>query len=1051
MGINLKFYKIIIFSLAVLILSLGAVSSHDINQTGHIETSGADVKSFDDLSSEISNGQPQINLSHDYAFNKTSDENYKTGIEINNKNLVINGNNHVIDAKSQARIFAINASNVTVNNLVVKNALNGAVFAVNSTIFTNNVTFIDNVGNEKGGAIFGDKTNYTGVNDRFIDNYASKFGAALFFNNNCSVDLSNSVFKSQRQLYWGLIGAKKSKVTIQNITFQNITSKYSSALHAEQSSVKITDSKFINLTAGVTAGALAFKEVNGAVLIENCTFLNVKSTKNAGAVFTDFVGANTFLTGTVTVNDCEFINCSSEFGGAILQLSGNLSLINSKFTNNFASANGGAVYTSYVNASMSNLLFSNNIANNGSALFFDIGNLTLENSNFTNNDGAVYLFDSNYTISNSYFKGNSENIYSVFDGESAKSQDNTFVDGTNNTGNLDYKYSYDINNVLIKLNPIEFDLSLANASSFDLRKLGLVTPAKNQGNMGSCWSFSSAAALESAILKATNKTVSPDISENDIRNMALKYGIYGGTGEEGGDGVNGGYYFAGMGAIGEGQNSYDELGKISKVIEDAQRYYIFNHVIIHGRQNTSDNYRFKQALVKYGALSISVLAHDAGNLNDYNNVTYAAYYYANKTPVTDHQVTLVGWDDNFSRDNFKITPPGDGAWIVKNSWGDDWGENGFYYVSYYDAGILTGVGAVAYMIDNNYSFEKVYQYDVNGDMLWFKNITLNMADEKRNNLTYEELVKLNINSTSPSVFANTYKATGNDLITAVGTYFEWPDVDYTIWISVEGKEVYSQSGKSSYKGYHLIELNSYVPIKSGERFTIKIKSLVVPVADVRNKVENNVSFSNHTGKWVDLRLEDGNVASIKAYAISNTKNTIKASDVAVVYSNNAKVTVNLASDNVPIVGAALNVTFNGKTYSKITDKNGEAIFTLSAKAVPKTYSAKVTFDGEKSTSFKITVKKATPKLTAKAKKFKKYQKTKKYAVTLKTNKNKVMKKTKVFLKVNKKTYSAKTNNKGKAVFKITKLNKKGKFTGVVKYKGSKYYNKVTKKVKITIR
>ena len=124
--------------------------------------------------------------------------------------------------------------------------------------------------------------------------------------------------------------------------------------------------------------------------------------------------------------------------------------------------------------------------------------------------------------------------------------------------------------------------------------------------------------------------------------------------------------------------------------------------------------------------------------------------------------------------------------------------------------------------------------------------------------------------------------------------------------------------------------------------------------------------------------------------------------------------------------------------------------------VPKTYTAKITFNGntnyEKSTkSVKVTVKKATPELTAKAKTFKKSLKTKKYSITLKTNQNKAMKNTKLTLKVNGKTYSATTNSKGQATFKITKLTKKGKFNAVVTYKGNVYYNKVVKKVQITIK
>ena len=91
------------------------------------------------------------------------------------------------------------------------------------------------------------------------------------------------------------------------------------------------------------------------------------------------------------------------------------------------------------------------------------------------------------------------------------------------------------------------------------------------------------------------------------------------------------------------------------------------------------------------------------------------------------------------------------------------------------------------------------------------------------------------------------------------------------------------------------------------------------------------------------------------------------------------------------------------------------------------------------------------KLLFLSKTFKKSVKTKKYTVTLKTNTNKVMKNTKLTLKVNGKTYTAKTNAKGQATFKITKLTKKGKFTAVVKFAGNKYYNAKTVKPKIIVK
>ena len=77
-------------------------------------------------------------------------------------------------------------------------------------------------------------------------------------------------------------------------------------------------------------------------------------------------------------------------------------------------------------------------------------------------------------------------------------------------------------------------------------------------------------------------------------------------------------------------------------------------------------------------------------------------------------------------------------------------------------------------------------------------------------------------------------------------------------------------------------------------------------------------------------------------------------------------------------------------------------------------------------------------------------KIKKFAVVLKNYKNKPVKNLKVTLKVNGKLYVAKTNSKGQAIFKITKLTKKGTFISIVKFSGNYYYNTISKKVKIRV-
>jgi hypothetical protein len=93
----------------------------------------------------------------------------------------------------------------------------------------------------------------------------------------------------------------------------------------------------------------------------------------------------------------------------------------------------------------------------------------------------------------------------------------------------------------------------------------------------------------------------------------------------------------------------------------------------------------------------------------------------------------------------------------------------------------------------------------------------------------------------------------------------------------------------------------------------------------------------------------------------------------------------------------------------------------------------------------------TPKITAAKATFKVKDKTKQYYVTLKDNKGKVMKSTKLTVKVNGKSYSAKTNTAGKATFKLTKLTKKGTYSAVISYTGSAIYNSVKKTVKIKVK
>ena len=232
-----------------------------------------------------------------------------------------------------------------------------------------------------------------------------------------------------------------------------------------------------------------------------------------------------------------------------------------------------------------------------------------------------------------------------------------------------------------------------------------------------------------------------------------------------------------------------------------------------------------------------------------------------------------------------------------------------------------------------------------------------------------------------------------------------------------------------------------------------------------------VSITNGAGSTPVSGLASGTytaIANFKATDVFNesVKNTtftvkakvatsIKVTAVTTTYATSKNIVITLTdADGNPLKGS-VTVALNGAKKVLTTNDKGQVSYAIGTKLLPKTYTATVTFAGDdkyvKSTgSAKVVVNKAKPKITAKNTSFK-VKKTKKYTIVLKTDKNKVMKKVKVTIKVNGKTYSAKTNSKGKATFTLKKLTKAGKFKATVKYSGNKYYAAVTKSVKITVK
>ena len=1034
----MKILKILIFML-ILIMSVGAVCAaenisddaigddskkilktvqEDIttdDSTDILKTTQNDIytesdDSFTNLTDEI-NGKDVVDLSHDYKFNNETDN--KNGIVIGKDNFVLNGNGHTIDGKNQSRIFNITANNVTLSNLILTGGnaeKGGAIYSTGSLTF-NNVTFINNYAKMEGGAVglYSDVTIICD-NSKFIDNYAEA-GSAIYIKKGelylYNAELSSKIFNKYSQI----AALKNSTLYIENSTFANTSSSYSPALYVRGSKTSIINSKFNNLKANITAGAIGIR-FGGEVYIKNCEFINTTSSKNAGALYADIAGDGNG--GNVTILDSIFKDTYSDFGGAFLQLGGDLFLNNTEFINGRANYNGGSVYLSYVNGVINNCTFDSNGAGiieadltYGGAILLDLGTYNIVGSKFFNNDAsvgaAIYACDSAYTISNSIFENNTNPIYSVFDKQSNIDETNIFINDNNISTNNTF-YATIIVGEGLELTLINNTINVNNLpyryNSYDW---GWVSSIKEQGWMGSCWTFGMIGALESALLRVTG--IRTDLSENNMQDSMLKYSIYGLTfQEEGGlNTVAASYLLSWLGAFTENMDSYDEMGKISPVITTTKNIHV-QDVIFIANDEIPNGTKLKEAIMKYGSIFVSYYGqsqYDEVSLY-YNPETYAQYVDVPKQQ--NHGVIVVGWDDNFSKENFLTRPPGDGAWIVKNSWGPNWGKNGYLYVSYYDKSFLQGEPgdftgyATTVILENTVPYNKNYQYVIGWDGSF---------------LSGGETVS----------YMNVFEALDDDLIAAVGTFFKESGDKYTVEIYVNDELKLTQNGVTPYIGYHTIKLNEYVPIKEGDVFKAVITTKNIPfmkLNDMRTHYTHNISFVSIDGSPFMDSYNEGVISVLKVYTVADNSKIINNKDIIVDYGSGSYFTVQVVTDDGHAVGAGavVNFTINGKTISTVTDTGGIAKIQITQKA--GTYVLTTSYNG-KTYSNTVTVNAVADKIVLKTKKVtvKKTAKKFKLKASLKIN-GKAVKGKKITFKFKGKTYKAKTTKKGIAQVTIKK-------------------------------
>lgn len=324
---------------------------------------------------------------------------------------------------------------------------------------------------------------------------------------------------------------------------------------------------------------------------------------------------------------------------------------------------------------------------------------------------------------------------------------------------------------------------------YDGRQAGRTSKVEDQGSLGTCWSFAALTALENALLPGE----SLDFSED---HMSIQNSFGRGQNAGGDYTMSMAYLLAWQGPVLESQDPYGDgvSPKGLKPVKHVQQIEILPE---------KDYEAIKRAVREDGGVQTSMYTSIQNYQSEsiyYQKSTHAYCYTGTNAP--NHDVVIVGWDDHYSRENFNQKPEGDGAFLCVSSWGERFGDKGYFYVSYYDTNI--GVTNIAYTgIENADNYDKIYQTDLCG---WVGQVGYG----------------------SEQVYgANVYQAGSGEQLEAVGFYATKPNTEYEIYLSrnVSDDPDFSDrkrlaSGTVDHAGYYTVKLDRPEDLPSGERFAV---------------------------------------------------------------------------------------------------------------------------------------------------------------------------------------------------------------------------------------
>ena len=1019
--LNKKLILVLIFFISLIAVSAVSASENATEQieAGEIDSLDDEISAVaiedeilteqvdDKISTDTDNGtfsdlQDKINAASEGGTiylnnNYTNNGSFSGDGIIIEKPITIEGNGFTIDAASHSRIFTINATtNVTLNNITFKfgSADYGGAVKFNQNISDctiSNCMFSNNNVTYDGGALYfnGDIKNVTISNTVFTHNEAGQNGGAIYvLGFSDGNTFENANFLQNRARSWDG-GAIDFFKGSSNTLFNNSDFAFNVA--------------YGNYSNG---GAINCDDNFTGNTFQNCGFSSNSASKNGGAMF-----FNKVFDGNSFENVNFHGNSAVEGDGGAINFykgSSNNTFNNSKFDWNHAhNSNGGAIncdYGDFVNNTFYNTIFIDNVAKmNGGAIYILQNSAlnTYSNASFINNvakveDGGAINF--HFNLSGDVFDG------CIFEGNHGRNGGAINID--NSSSNNLFNNTQFIGNVATSNGGAFYVLDVSDSDTFkNTRFINNLAEKEDGGAMN----------FHSNLVRGTfdndvfiNNTGSNGGAVNVDRNSS--YTSFDGTKFINNTArLNGGAFYVLYYSYHGNFTNSEFTGNVAEYEDGGAINYHLNvyaskfdgvtfrnnsgrnggaiNMDAYSEYNSFNNTVFIDNVASRGGGAVFALLE--ASIDSYNNTKFIN----NVAALNGGAINYYSGVEESSFDNvtFANNHADNGGAISARVTNTTIANSEFK-----DNTAILGTNNVALIGEENFKFDHVTPENPGPFFVGHLEI-LNVTD----NVTYGGAVKIVVN-----VFDGSYFPLNNGTVSVIlnGKTYDATVSDGNATIIIPDANAGEYDVNLTYIG------NDYVAISPVKFNVLKLNTAIA--------ASNSVYINPKLVKNYAVVLKDSN-----GKALANMQVTLKV---------------------------------NGVTYKATTNSKGEAVFKINKLTKKGKYVAEIAFAGDKNhikstASAVLTVKKATPKIVAKKKKFKAKVKTKKYAVTLKDNNKKPIKNARLTLKIKGKKFTAKTNSKGKAVFKIKKLTKKGKYTAKITFKANNYYNAAKKSVKITIK